>query len=304
MDEMLTLTQSTANQDNAIDKYVDANDTHNMPWDGCFSDENPADPAPVCVDTSLDPNDTALEPDVGDRIEVFWPLDHTFYPGVVAEEQNNNKTIVYGDGGIETLKVSYETWRFASSATLCAQSVSLVSLKSEIHSVLTKMLEHFGNRSFLRYQAQGFPQFCLRIANNVEENDFKKTVRTVRLPNVAPNANIISRHVLYKVKWNDDLSEKLKARTAPHGNEDCAKQILRSDCSMCPPAGFRLVTSVASIKKWRLTLIDVKTAFFQTGSAGREVCVVTPMEGQERGKCLWLLLTAAYGLVNSNAKCK
>lgn len=54
--------------------------------------------------------------------------------------------------------------------------------------------------------------------------------------------------------------------------------------------------------KWRLTKIDVKTAFFQTGQAARDVYVVPPKKCKDRHQVLWLLLTASYGLVSSNAK--
>lgn len=71
---------------------------------------------------------------------------------------------------------------------------------------------------------------------------------------------------------------------------------------MCPPSGFRIIASFASLRKWRLTKLDVKTAFLQTGAANRDVYVVPPQESNDRYKVLWLLLTASYGLVNANAK--
>lgn len=42
--------------------------------------------------------------------------------------------------------------------------------------------------------------------------------------------------------------------------------------------------------------------FFQTGQAARDVYVILPWEIDDLGNSLWLLLTAAYGLVNSNSK--
>ena len=52
-----------------------------------------------------------------------------------------------------------------------------------------------------------------------------------------------------------------------------------------------------------LVKIDFFSAFIQTVEAKRDVYVIPPRESS--GKCFyWLLLTAAYGLVNSNAKCQ
>lgn len=45
----------------------------------------------------------------------------------------------------------------------------------------------------------------------------------------------------------------------------------------------------------------MKTAFLETGPASRRVYVISPRECSKRD-VLWLLLAAAYGLVNSNAK--
>lgn len=70
------------------------------------------------------------EPDIGDKVGVFWPVNNCFFPEMVNEEQNYNKTVVYDDGGIETSDVANETWRYASSAKLCALSASSYELHS------------------------------------------------------------------------------------------------------------------------------------------------------------------------------
>lgn len=70
---------------------------------------------------------------------------------------------------------------------------------------------------------------------------------------------------------------------------------------MCSPSGVRILLSIAALRKWRLSTIDVKSAFLQTGRAERDVFVVPPRECADR-KFYWLLLTATYGLVNANSK--
>lgn len=56
------------------------------------------------------------------------------------------------------------------------------------------------------------------------------------------------------------------------------------------------------MKKWKISKLDVKSAFLQTGNAHRDVYVRPLRESTDRFKCLWLLLTASYGMVNANAK--
>lgn len=159
----------------------------------------------------------------------------------------------------------------------------------------------FGNKSFLRHQAQAFGQFPFVNAYQAEENEFLKNVQIINRQDVPRDANIISSHTIYKIKLNDDSSLKLKARIAPHGNEDCENDIMKSDCCMCSPIGIRILISIATFRGCRVIRIYVKTAFLQSIPANRNVYVIPPRESQSRG-VLWVLLAAAYGLVNSNAK--
>lgn len=65
---------------------------------------------------------------------------------------------------------------------------------------------------------------------------------------------------------------------------------------------MRIIFSTAALRKWRLTKIDVTTAFLQTGSAERDVYVLPLRQSRDKERCVWILLTAAYGLIKPNAK--
>ena len=56
------------------------------------------------------------------------------------------------------------------------------------------------------------------------------------------------------------------------------KNVLTSDCTTCPPTGLRIVESIASLMKWQVHNADAKSAFLQTGAAGRDVYVKPPKE--------------------------
>lgn len=115
-------------------------------------------------------------------------------------------------------------------------------------------------------------------------------------------AVIVLCHVLNKIKINEGNGPKLKSQIVPHGSEDSLKYKLRSDCSMCTPTDIQILNSLSTIKNCRLTRVDVKSAFFQTGAAERRDYVIPPRDLEDRYRFLWLLLTASYGLVNANAK--
>lgn len=71
---------------------------------------------------------------------------------------------------------------------------------------------------------------------------------------------------------------------------------------MCSPVRMRIIFSTAALCKWRLTKLDVKSTFLQTGDVGCDVYVMPLRESPDRGRYFWLLITAVYGLVNANAK--
>eukprot|EP00171_Calliarthron_tuberculosum_P011649 IDg11649t1 len=56
---------------------------------------------------------TRRDPRVGDRIEIFWPDDGEYYPGLVASWDPSTRTheVRYDDGDRESLYLSLETWR-------------------------------------------------------------------------------------------------------------------------------------------------------------------------------------------------
>ena len=70
------------------------------------------------------------------------------------------------------------------------------------------------------HQAEGLPPHPVWNTYPNEKTKLLKTVRKVPVINVSENLNVISSHVIYKAKTNDDGSLKLEARIARHGNKD------------------------------------------------------------------------------------
>lgn len=135
------------------------------------------------------------------------------------------------------------------------------------------MAEQFGNKPFIKHQAQGFEQFPVINSYNAEEESFLKTVQLPPRSQFPHGANSISSHTLYKVKQNYDVALTLKARIAHHGNEDDLKHLLNKDCPTCPPTGLRVLDSISSLCGWTVYNADVKAAFLQTRKAYGDVYV-------------------------------
>lgn len=287
--DTLTLVVDNAIDDTITEKTInleERNDEHAKDWASDSDEDGNGGLTPL--------------PATGDSVEVYWPLDKAFYPAVISSvaPDTEHRVVHYHDGEVETLDTSQETWLYSKNDTL---SASVTELTSNSEETLSTFKNRFGFKDFLMYQAEGLPSYILWNAYNAKEEKFKQTVQEVHVTVVPKNANIITSHVIYKVKPNDDGSLKMKARIAPHGNKDKDRSDLKTDSATCPPTGIRVLLSIATFMKWPITKIDFTSAYLQTGDARRDVYVVPPRECEDRSK-YWLLKAAAYGLVNAGAK--
>ena len=121
------------------------------------------------------------------------------------------------------------------------------------------------------HQAQGLPSHITTNAYESEEKNFLKHCTRVYVSEVPPDANIISSHLLYKIKELDDGSRMCRGRIASHGNKDREKNSLKKDSASCPPLGIRILLSVYTLFGFFLSKIDFKGAFLQSGPANRKV---------------------------------
>lgn len=141
--------------------------------------------------------------------------------------------------------MSNAKWR--PSEYVHAILVTFPKLKSIAASVLQNMLNVIGYKPFLLHHAQVFPQQFIYNAFEGEQQKFMKHVKRVPIGEMPDKANIISSHTIYKIKVDECNALCLKARIAPHGNEDSLKLELKSDCAMCPLLGFRRVLTLSTI---------------------------------------------------------
>lgn len=125
-------------------------------------------------------------------------------------------------------------------------------------------------------------------------------MKEICIQDLPADENIINSHVLYKSKVSDDMGLKLKTRNAPHGSEDSMENELRSNSSMFPAPGLRIIVSVTSLNGRRLSKINATKKFLRTCSAARDVYVLTPRKSSSRGSYKRLSPTTAYELCSAN----
>lgn len=94
---------------------------------------------------------------------------------------------------------------------------------------MEKLLPAFDSKKFMWYHAQQFQQHTVQLAYPKEEEIFFKNVERDSRNPAPSNANDISAHVFCNVKVNDVGPLSLKARTAPHINEDSTVSKIKFD---------------------------------------------------------------------------
>ena len=69
-----------------------------------------------------------LQLQVGDKVEVYWPLDDQYYPGSVSDysEATGKHRIAYDGGQVENLKMEEENWCVMSKNQITIQEIAAI----------------------------------------------------------------------------------------------------------------------------------------------------------------------------------
>lgn len=142
-------------------------------------------------------DDGPTAPSIGDRIEVHWSPDGTYYRRRVYTLSEALHVITYDDGNAGTLDLTREIWRFC--AAFISETASLVLL-TYMPSVLGYMLYLFGNKKFMLCEGQDIPPCASANAYDTVMEAFTKTVSVLHVSSIPWDAKTISTHVIYKVR--------------------------------------------------------------------------------------------------------
>lgn len=145
------------------------------------------------------------------------------------------------------LDMSSETWKYPTVIMSKTSELNrTMKLSAREGEMISKLSDKFGNKPFLLHQIKFHEQFSIVDEYSTEEQTYLKSVRPVPKKKVPGHAEMFSSHKMYKLKYNEDGSLKLKARIAPHGNEDDLKKVLKKDCTTCPKTELSIFESVFS----------------------------------------------------------
>jgi Reverse transcriptase (RNA-dependent DNA polymerase) len=89
-----------------------------------------------------------------------------------------------------------------------------------------------------------------------------------------------------------------KSRIFADGRGDSEKDFLRTDSPTINVDIFRFLISIAAERGWTLASLDIKAAYLH--AEDYNLLVLKPPREEGDNANLWLLMAAAYGLVDSD----
>lgn len=165
---------------------------------------------------------------------------------------------------------------------------------------LDTIQETIGSKQVSRSQLGFAPPWLLDESLKSEhDSNWKNAYVEVQDKTVPRDANVISSHVIYKVKTEEDGARRLKARIVPHGNHDSEKEEIRKDSSNAQLFVVRLLLSLVTFLDFRIATADITGAYLQSGPIKRDIYVRPPRDWGCDRSILWKLLKLPYGIVEA-----
>ena len=176
-------------------------------------------------------------------------------------------------------------------------------LQRDLSRELETIYEAIGSKQVTATQLSFAPPFILQSALKHEhDSNWTEAYEEVLDCDVPRYANVITSHVVYKVKTDEEGTRKMKARIVPHGNHDDEKDNVRKDSSNASLFVVRLLLSLATFLHYRVGTADIKGAFLQSGPITRDIFVRPPREWPSKRGTLWKLRKLPYGIADAGRK--
>lgn len=117
-------------------------------------------------------------------------------------------------------------------------------------------------------------------------NDAFIEIRTQAVPK---EANIISCHVTFEIRTEENDRKRLRPRLCPHVNRDQEKGMIRSDLASVQFYIFRLLLSLATDSKFNMGCVGSKAMYLQSGPMLRDLNIRPRREHNHMRGTVWKL---------------
>lgn len=78
-------------------------------------------------------------------------------------------------------------------------------------------------------------------------------------------ASLISSHVTYKIKIEEDRRRRLKSKIFPHGNRDQMKDDIKKNSVTAEFYVIRLILAIVTFLSLRRSIIDIRGDYMKNG---------------------------------------
>lgn len=174
-------------------------------------------------------------------------------------------------------------------------------MTSNLQRILHSLYKRIRNSITTIKKLEGAPSWITNKSLQEEhDNKWIGAYREVEENGLQKKDNVITSHVIYKVKTSEDGDNSMKVRIFPHGNKDDLRNGIRKDSSTGQYDVIRLLLSLATFMSMTLAVVDISGAYMESGPITREIYVRPPREWQntKRGS-VWKLLKLHYGVVEA-----
>lgn len=155
-------------------------------------------------------------------------------------------------------------------------------LKTTRKEALEDVYRVIGHESVVQRDLEFATPWFVHEVYQVEQENWSGIYEIVNESQVLKVANILSSHVVYKVKVNEDQSVKLKERIFPHGNREKEKEDIRQDRPTIKFPVIRFMLSLSVLLCLRIASVDISVAYLQLCSITREIFVRPPKENRRK----------------------
>ena len=200
-------------------------------------------------------------------------------------KENENKVFLVSGEESEELKTKSDAWK-EDDKVKDAEGVFYLARQDPI-DVLAAIVasKDYGNPEIQEAMSDELRKWEMFGAYKIVDDDGQETID--------------GRWVVNRKEEHDGLKAKYKARYCLRGFKEETKP--RGDSPTVDRISSKIFYAIAANETWKISTIDVTSAFLQGEPIDRDIFVVPPKEANMPGK-LWLMQKAAYGLVDASRR--
>ena len=194
-------------------------------------------------------------PDIGNRVEVFWPKDEKYYPGIITaiDPETQKRHVDYDDGDKEILDFSKEKWRITRAGGLehekCTINKVLTSIKQKSSSKIRNSSSIY--IVVIVYDPTD-PRFLESSREEIQGLLDRGTYVVVNESDVPPGATVLKSRVVHSIKVDSKGNEKYKTRLVTQGHLDPEKGKIVNEAPTNLRSSTRLISSIASTLNFKI----------------------------------------------------